>query len=119
MSAGAVAFAMLAILLFAAAAPLRVAYRERRLFATDLLLPVLPAAGFVAGLLGFNAPAQVGWALIVYPFLVVAASVSMLYVSVYGLRKLFIQVRTLSLGVLSGALVVAMLLGATVAPWYE
>lgn len=119
MSAGVFAAVILAILLFAAVAPWRFAYRQHRLFATDLLLPVLPAVGFVLGLLQFNAPAQVGWALIGYPFLVVAASVATLYVSVYGLRKLFVQVRALSLAVLVSALALATYIGATVAPWYE
>lgn len=119
MSAGLFAIIILVTLLSVAVVPLRSAFRKGQLYFSDLALPLLPAVCFAFALLQFNSPAQTGWALIGYPFLVVAMSVVVLYISVFGLRTLFVQARIVSFAVLAVSSAMAVYAGAIVAPWYE
>jgi FtsH-binding integral membrane protein len=94
------------------------AFRSHKLFVADVALLLTPPLVFIAALLAFNVPAQTGWALIVYPFLVLAVSVVGLYVRVYLLRRVW-PPRVAAVATLTVFVAGAALFGATVAPWYE
>ncbi len=82
MSAGTLALFVVAALLLAASFPIGTAAKSKTLFASDIGLVLLPVPAFIACLLLFNEPAKTGWALIGYPFLVLAISVAALFLRV-------------------------------------
>ena len=111
-------FAMSVVLVLLVALPVVSAVLAHQLFIADIALPFVPAAVFVATLLVFNAPARTGWALAVYPVVVVVVSVVGLYVRVYLFRRVRSPrvAATATLVAFAGA---AALFGSTVAPLYE
>ena len=119
MSAGAFALLVVSLLLLAATYPVRYAFRSKTLFATDIGLVLLPAPTFIASLLAFNEPAKTGWAVIGYPFLVLAISVAALFIRVFALPQVGIPPKVGSLVAVVLAVVAAAAFGAFVGPWYE
>jgi len=119
MSAATVALAFLALVALFAAVPARSAYRSGSLYWTDIALVVAPAPVFLFVLSTFNKPAQIGWAAIIYPLLLVAGSVAALYVRVLALPRLGFTAKGGSAGGLAIAVCAAAMLGALVAPWYD
>ena len=119
MSAATVALVFLALVALFSAVPARSAYRSSTLYWTDIALVVAPAPTFLLALSAFNKPAQIGWAAIIYPLLLVAGSVAALYVRVFALPRFGFSTKGGSAGSLAIAVCVAATLGALVAPWYD
>lgn len=105
--------------LASAAIPSAVAYRSRTLYSTDLALFIVPVLGFLMALGLFNEPAPIGWAFLVYPFLLLALSVAVLHARVFLLPRLGLSARTASRGALTVTLLVGIALGMFVKPLYE
>jgi hypothetical protein len=114
-----VALVLVAVPLALAVVPVAAARRSRSLFATDIGLVILPAVAFVVSVGTFNEAAQIGWALIIYPFLIVWLSVAALYVRVFFLPRVGVRPSVGATGTLLLAIAAASAFGAMVAPWYE
>lgn len=95
------------------------ARKTRTLSFSDCALPIVPAASFLIGMEIFNSAAQVGYAFLVYPPLVIVLSLSLLYARVYFLGGVKASPRKLSFCILVAACTAAFLLGVAVPPWYE
>jgi hypothetical protein len=119
MTAGTFALLLLLVPLALAAIPAAAAMRTHSLFAADIGLVFLPAPAFLAALLAFNAPAQVGWAFIAYPFLVFWSCVVAFYARAFATPRLGWRARPAAVGMLVVFSLVAVLLGAFVPPLYE
>jgi hypothetical protein len=119
MPAGAFAALMIAVLLSLAIVPIRAAVRSGTFFASDVVLIAGPPIAFVGCLLLFNKPAQTGWALIGYPFLVLALSVVALWARVFLLPRTIASLQLVSYVFLAVAVTAAAIFGSAVPPWYE
>jgi hypothetical protein len=110
---------VVAVLLMCAVIPARAAMRTRSLRVTDIVIVLGPPPVFVAAVLAFNKPAQIGWALIGYPFLILAASVVTLFLRVYVLSEPGSSSRRVSALTALAAILGAAAFGAFVPPWHE
>jgi len=119
MSAGSFALLLISVLLACAGIPALIAYRDQNLYAADVALVLVPTPVFVLAMLAFNEPARTGWALIGYPFPVLALSVAALYFRVLALPKLGFRPRAASRTCLALAVVGAAAFGTFAAPWHE
>src|SRR5437868_15402122 len=113
MSAGALALSVVAVLLLCAVPAFVSASRQRALFGTDFALLLGPVVAFAVSLSMFNVPAQTGWALMLYPFVMLALSVVVLYIRVYLLRYVPVSPHALSMVAFIASSVAAALFGAT------
>jgi len=95
------------------------ARRVNVLSAAEFLLPVMPVLLLFVSMQTFNAPAQTGYAFIIYPPLAIVASVALLYVRVFLLRHVRVPALSMSIVVLAISCVTAFIVGAIAPPWYE
>jgi len=86
---------------------------------SELALPIAPAICFLIGLQALNAPAQVGYAFVIGPILCSVLSLILLYVRVFAFGSLKALPRRLAGFILVAACLAALILGATVPPWYD
>jgi hypothetical protein len=119
MSVGVFALFLVILALALAAVPAACASRSGLLFPADFALVFLPPPAFLAALWAFNEPAQTGWAIVVYPFLVLWLSVLALYIRVFLLARIGLNARSAALGTFLVVAVSAALFGAYVPPLYE
>ena len=119
MSVGWFALYLLFALLVFAAIPLARARQTGSLHRADWGLVFVPGPTFVVALLALNDLAKTGWAVMVYPFLVLALSVIALWIRVFLLPKCGVPSRVASSVTFSVAVLAAALFGAFVPPLYE
>ena len=119
MSAGWFALYLLLALLVFAAVPMAHAHQAGTLHRADWALIFVPAPTFVAALLAMNDLAKTGWAVMVYPFLVLALSVVALWIRVFLLPRFGVPSRAASSIAFAAAVLAAALFGTFVPPLYE
>lgn len=102
-----------------AAWPLVAAWRRRTFGVADLLLVLLPVPVFVAALLYFNSPAQVGLAIVIYPIAIQYALLLCLSLRVYVAPGMGMSLGRASWAALPVALAASFALGMFVPAWPE
>lgn len=93
--------------------------RRQTVHASDWVLLLAPAPLFFATAVLFNQPAHIGWALVLWPFLVFAIGVLSLCVRLLALPLLGLPGRVTAAVFSAFILIGAALWGAWVPPWYD
>ena len=119
MTAGTFGLTMILGVLALAGVPGWVARSRRTLFVPDLLLVLLPPCVFYVSGYFLNPELHVGFGLIVYPFLVLVASVAILYARVFVFDRLSSAPRRNSLLSLLVMCILAAAAGALIPPLAE
>ena len=93
-------------------------YRQRLLRAVDFATIALPPFGFI--LVGYFRPVlHVGWAMLLWPILIAVSSMYLFAAAALLRAKLANSSARISLAVLAVCVLVSVVLGATVPPWYD